>query len=331
MTNAAYATATFGGETVTSNTDDAAVTVTDSSLCVFDRYPSTSDREFRLLFTPDVKQWPAYKLTASNPGQFYYNVLYAGEGTSVTIEMNIPYPFVTQGAMPVHAYGSVTPYVSDAGLDCFMPGDEGVAYGELVALADYSAENLDYVDDGDSEVGFGDYIVVSIPAPLVNGFVYANIHLDYGLKGGEDRYLPLSNGDGTDAVDSLYPTQVLIADHGEYVFGSEVDGQIGSDSVFSLNEFKKIPGVGGFVHTASGDPVVGAVVQLGIPGSVTKAAATSLQAVTDEDGWYMIEYKHVGKPQVYRMDVWDEDGNPIASDVEVPLKGNAYAEVSFTE
>jgi hypothetical protein len=310
-------------KTCTITNDDIPVgipAVTDSSLCVFDRDPGTPEREFRLLFTPDVKQGPAYKLTASNPGQYYYNVFYVGDGAgTATISMTIPYPFVTQGAMPVHTYSAVE-VVSINGLTCFSPTVEGLAYPISIELDSYAGT-------------FGTSTTISLTVDgLAEGdLVYANIHLDYGLKRGEDRYLPAANDGGTDAVDSSDTTQVLIADHGEYIFSSQVDGQTGSDSVFNLNEFKKIPGVGGFVHTASGDPVAGAVVQLGIPGSVTKAAATSLQAVTDEDGWYMIEYKHIGKPQVYRMDVWDEDGNPIASDVEVPLKGNAYTEVNFTE
>ena len=39
----------------------------DTGTCV-------EENQFRLLFTPDGRNWPAHKLTASNPGQFYYNL-----------------------------------------------------------------------------------------------------------------------------------------------------------------------------------------------------------------------------------------------------------------
>ncbi|MHC4178220.1 MAG: hypothetical protein ACYSWU_11985, partial [Planctomycetota bacterium] len=58
--------------------------------------------QFRTLFTPDVQNWIAYKLNASNPGQYYYNLISEGvPGDSVTLTIEVPYPFVTQGAVPV--------------------------------------------------------------------------------------------------------------------------------------------------------------------------------------------------------------------------------------
>ena len=79
--------------------------ITNSSLCTFDEDTGMTGDQFRLIFTPDMS--PAiYKLTASNPGQFYYNVIYVGAG-STTVTLTIPYPFVTQGAVPVHVYSDV--------------------------------------------------------------------------------------------------------------------------------------------------------------------------------------------------------------------------------
>ncbi len=79
--------------------------VTNSSLCGF-------GPNFRLVFTPDSRYYtsayPAYKLSDSNPGQFFYNVFYTNTGGTNTIKMDIPYPFVTQGAMPVHVYSGLT-------------------------------------------------------------------------------------------------------------------------------------------------------------------------------------------------------------------------------
>src|SRR5262249_49977238 len=79
--------------------------ITNSSLCTFDEDTSLTGDQFRLILTPDMS--PAiYKLTASNPGQFYYNVIYVGAG-STTVTLTIPYPFVTQGAVPLHVYSDV--------------------------------------------------------------------------------------------------------------------------------------------------------------------------------------------------------------------------------
>jgi len=62
--------------------------VTNSSLCTFDFVPNTPVSDFRLIFTPDTAT--IFKLNASNPGQFYYNVFYAGApGASVTLK--VPY------------------------------------------------------------------------------------------------------------------------------------------------------------------------------------------------------------------------------------------------
>ena len=78
---------------------------TDSALCYYDRQPEIPGQQFRLIFTPDMQMWPTYKLPASNPGQFYYNVFYVGTpGSTVNLNINIPYPFVTNGANPIQVH-----------------------------------------------------------------------------------------------------------------------------------------------------------------------------------------------------------------------------------
>ena len=85
--------------------------VTDSRLCYFDRDPGTPQREFRLIFTQDPQNMPFSKQTASNPGQYFYNVVVSGTpGDNVNLTLTIPYPFVTQGARPIHLYDDVTTY-----------------------------------------------------------------------------------------------------------------------------------------------------------------------------------------------------------------------------
>jgi hypothetical protein len=311
--------------TLTPAEDDATVTVlppsaaTDSSLCIFDRDPSTDDREFRLLFTPDMQNWPSFKLTATNPGQFYYNIFHIGEGPA-SYELTIPYPFVTQGAMPVHIYSDVHVTMNENGEPCFVSGGEATAIQELIEISDH-------IDtDGD---GKPDAVVISLANIPVDGeFSYLNIHLDYGLKGGEDRYERAANPDGTtDAVD-FETGEILIPDREQYLFSAAVNASpLDGDVLLNVNVFKRMAGVAGFVQDGEDNLIEGALVQLIIPEDV-KFKAAFLEALSDEDGWYMIKYKHKGRPTEFPIELWI-DGNLIMEGV-VPLKGNAFAEMHFT-
>src|SRR5262245_51101212 len=75
--------------------------VTDTQLCTFDLDSGTAGSQFRLLYTPDSGGY--WKLNATNPGQFYYNVF--DNNPTGKIQFTLPYPWVTQGAQPIHAYG----------------------------------------------------------------------------------------------------------------------------------------------------------------------------------------------------------------------------------
>ena len=55
--------------------------------------------------------------------------------------------------------------------------------------------------------------------------------------------------------------------------------------------------------------------------------------VTDQDGWYMIPYKHTGRLATYKLQVdtnrngaWNDSGDLL---LDVPLKANAYTERNF--
>ena len=72
--------------------------LTDSSLCEFDKEPDTLGEQFRLIFTPDTSI-SGWKLKASNPGQFYYSVMYYGPGDE-DVTITLPKPFVTQERYP---------------------------------------------------------------------------------------------------------------------------------------------------------------------------------------------------------------------------------------
>src|SRR5262249_43608519 len=69
--------------------------VTDSSLCTFDVDGDTTGNQFRLIYTPDQSA-SIWKLNGSNPGQYYFNVIYTGAGNT-TVNVTVPYPFVTNG------------------------------------------------------------------------------------------------------------------------------------------------------------------------------------------------------------------------------------------
>jgi len=211
---------------------------TDSALCYYDRAPEIEGQQFRLIFTPDMQLWPAYKLPASNPGQFFYNVFYTGEDPA-SFDISIPEPFVTQGANPVHVYTDVSVVEKD-GFKCFEP-------------------------DYESEIYAGD--LENLPEDLPGGFLYVAIHLDYSLKG-TTGYIPNANNDAL-SPDGL---TVLIPNLDDYIFsvgGSQTDSQI----LQNVNEFKKIPGFGGLVMVGS-EPLAGAPVKIYLNGNLLDTATT---------------------------------------------------------
>jgi len=200
---------------------------TDSELCTFDYDTGTDEHDFDLLFTPKK---PAYELTASNPGQFFYNVFYVGDGPA-TIELALPYPFVTQGARAVHVYGDVGMDVNGDGQMCFTPGEELAAYRVSVKLGDHV--------DTDGDGALDSAIVTLTDVPVTGGFAYLNIHLDYGLKKGTERYAELANPDGTnDAVDPD-TGDVLIADRTPYTFWVQFGGApLDGGAIVNVNKFQ---------------------------------------------------------------------------------------------
>src|SRR5207244_3433006 len=125
----------------------ACASVTDSALCQFDTDTTQCNgtpggRVFNALFTPDVQLWPAYKQNASNPGQFYYNLVFQGtEGSTYPLTITIPWPFITVGAVPVHVYDAkdVTIQKGTNGLTCFTPPGTAIATStQQITLADWA-------------------------------------------------------------------------------------------------------------------------------------------------------------------------------------------------
>jgi hypothetical protein len=204
--------------------------VTDSSLCTF-----TSP--FRLIYTQDPTAMPCYKLTASNPGQFYYNMSYLGAGErTVTFYITVPYPFVTQGAQPIHAYDSLT-IQNSGGQTCLTPGNPIYVSSDQVTLASYGPNPV---------VGVTTYTFHETVPLSSLGYVYLNIHLNYGLK----KFGGYASGgtSGNDAVgcagSSVIPIPDLQAHNLFYNFGYTVGNVTVSTlpGVQSANDFGNNPG-----------------------------------------------------------------------------------------
>ena len=279
--------------------------ITDTSLCTFDIDPNTTGSQFRLIFTPDTNSPATWKLNASNPGQFYYNVF--DNAPTDTINFMLPYPFVTQGAVPIHVYSSVT-IATVNGQTCLIPVTEIAHSSAQVTLASYSDTN------GDGSVGFGDTATVSVTFSSPSGFAYANIHVDYGLKG----TINYSKDAHNNAIDATTLAS-RIPDNQSYTF-SENDGAPDSQSVSSRNSFKRDPGIAGLVRRSGTDaPVPNA--QVVILGDGKKQTVS-----TDEDGWYMWQYKYTGKPAAFTVKLLA----PYNLSQTVTLKSNGFVVVSFT-
>jgi hypothetical protein len=284
--------------------------VTDSMLCTF-------NSPFRLIFTQDPTNMPCYKLTASNPGQYYYNMTYQAPpgtpaGTPVTFTIALPYPFVTQGAQPIHAYSGVTIY-SSGGQTCLTPGTPIYVSPHQVTLGSYGSSPA---------VGTTTTTLTETVLLPANGFIYLNIHLDYGLKkaGGYT-----SDGSGNAiACSTSHPAPV--PNNTYYQFSYAVAG----NTVYTLprvqsgNDFKKNPGAGGLAtHSTSLNPAPGGT-------AVLKDSNKNVlgSAVTDSDGWYMISYKYTGKATTFYVTLTPAGGGTAQTNT-ITLKANGYMQSDF--
>jgi hypothetical protein len=278
--------------------DSCQSAVTSSSLCIFDVDATLEGDEFRLIYTPDPANQSASKLNASNPGQFYYNVFYFGDGNE-TVQLNLPYPFVTQGAVPIHIYSGVT---TNEDTTCLLPGTEVANRSTQVTLGSYTPQ------------AFGSTATVEVTLPsLPGGFAYINIHLDYGLKG-TGNYAKNATNDAIDATSLV----VRIADKKAYTFSDNATP--GSDTVISENAFKKNPGIGGIL-LKNGNSQPMSNVKVEIRDSSNKLAGT---VYTDVDGWYMWQYKYTGKAATFTVKV--PSSNQSQS---VTLKSNGFVMANF--
>jgi uncharacterized repeat protein (TIGR01451 family) len=337
--------------------DDARVTqsppisLTNSSLCTFDTNPGVAGRQFKRLFSQDAQSFPYYRLTATNPGQFFYNLSVSGTpGEKKKITLELPFPFVTQGAQPIHVYDGVDIVYNPDATFCFVPGNTTASIQEFVVLKDYGVRKLPGIDPepvayADAQ-GYNRHLThtveleITIPA---TGFAYVNQHLDDGLKGpkvdlnGDGTFDTLRYAKGT-GDNALWPTslgthlgQVLIPELRTHTFKVSWPDGGGEDSVQNDNDFKKNPGVGGRLTIGStdiGTPIEDCVVQLRNPSGTIVAAAK-----TDTDGFYLITWKHTGKEALYSVEIIVQPPGtttPIVPVTQtVSLKANGVAAVDF--
>jgi hypothetical protein len=321
--------------------------VTSSSICTFNVTDACSapGREFKLIYTPEGKMWPAYKLNGSNPGQYYYNLFVEGD-TSVTVQ--IPWPFITQGAMPVHVYNAAD--VTTTGTCLTYPAG-GEAFDLTISIADRlngksaAGANGGFVDCPGPLSGLpgppappDDVCTIQVPLPSADGYFVA-IHLDYGFKGltvdanpkdtFADRYDKAANLNAlVNTADNTGAVAIPQCYAHNFCHASGSGGESGcdiTDVVRNANEFKKIAGVFGRLTDQVGGPVSGHV-NLFRPSTGQIVG----QGDTDADGFYTVPYKHTGSQETYVVMMTSTNpGYPGGLNVNVALKANGYAEVNF--
>ena len=299
-------------------TNVPASAVTDTSFCPLDT--GGVDGRFRLTYVLDPQDM-SYRLNSSNPGQFYYNVFADGGATNpVALSIQIPYPFVTQGANSIQVHSMV---VDNNG--CFGPSGDDLTSQFTVAVTEAGGgTSTDVSPSGAPVIVLGDYggspsvgttqVTVNVDGTVPpSNLVYVTIHLDYGLK--------RTTGWEPGALDSPKPANngalgVTIADPESYSFmvsGDVIDTQTAT----SENNFKKDPGFIGVV-TFAGEPVSGVTVE--IRDSENNPLGSVL---TDENGIYFFYYKHKGKKAEFTVTAvgfWSET---------VLLKSNKWAIINF--
>lgn len=265
--------------------------------CTFDYDSSVAGRQFHLIYTPDVNNPTYFKLNASNPGQFFYNGFYIGNGGPVTV--TLPYPFVTQGAVPVQIYSGFTTSTSN-GQTCYTPVGSPVATSnQQITLGTYTGT-------------FGSTAKLTFTMPSGVGFAFFTVHMDYGLKNVEGMCSVVNTADASCTSPS---PSLLITNLQNYSF---TDGLNGISIIQNENQFKKDPGIGGLVTQAgTNNPTAGATVS--IYDSSNKQLGT---ATTDQDGWYMWQYKYTGKAATFVV----KTGTQSQS---VTMKSNGFLVVNF--
>jgi hypothetical protein len=278
---------------------------------------------------------PTYRLNATNPGQFYYNVFYVGTpGSTVNLNINIPYPFVTNGANPIQVHDGFSIvngcYVPSPSLGGFTigtasPTPTSPSGYQIIGFEDYSGQN---VGTSTTPVTVGGIVPGT-------GLVYVTIHLEYGLKGtpgwkkvdadGDSAFDDARNDHVTASgiYDPSGGSTVTIYDPQTYHFSFLGTGGISDDQYpQSFNAFKKSAGSAGQVLAAGTDDPIEPSAKVVLTNSSGKVIVESF---TDEDGVYWLNYKHTGKAATYYVKV-----PAYGKSQAITLKANGFVVVNFT-
>jgi hypothetical protein len=328
--------------------------VTTSGLCEFDEEPEKDGDQFRLAFSPDMQNWVSYKQNSTNPGQFYYNAIYDASTASdgVSFELVVPYPFVTQGATPLHVYDAEL--VPSNGSGCLDPQVPLMSAQTVIGLADWlqgdGYEVPDYLVCDQTLLGeTGDCVItIDIPQAVIEatsgGWIYLNLHLDYGLKGPHvdangddeaDRYDRAGFISEWGSSDALFNTDtndgdVAIADCSVHSFAHAVDTVPAfGDEAENLNIFKQAAGAFGHASCAeNGDPLMG-FIQLRREDNYAVAYTSEI----DVDGYYAAAFAHKGKPAYYYL-AWCDDAactTEYDATASFGLQSNGFVQVDLLD
>ena len=275
--------------------------ITNSSLCTFDTDANREGSQFNLNFTPQFNYHSGnYKLSSSNPGQFYYNIFWNGPADTdkANVVLKIPQPFQLfkdDLGQPIHVYDYADIATGVDGQYCLDPQGLMASYSK----ADITVEQKD---------GFNIYTIKGVPTGG-DGSFFLNVHLDYGYKGniGYERD-PSTNA----AVDrDGYPGSLAsISDNTTYAFSHSFDdGIIQGGAVYNNNQFKKITGVGASIlMDGSRDPITNQTLYL---TDKTGKQIIDVQK-SDADGWTFMTKSGPRKPADYKL-YWDIDRNGLSA------------------
>jgi hypothetical protein len=321
--------------------------------------------QFRALMTPDTKNFPAYKHNATNPGQFYYNLVHEGlPGDTLTIV--VPWPFVTQGGRPVHVYDAAKTIIDEDG--CFLPCfnsstacDALLANDTMISIDDWisggtnaSGVTCDMVCGPDG-VGTCSFDVVMPDNPEVDCVgegscsYYVNVHLDWGLKGPHVDANPCDDGHndrydigdqdtvfgGWDALANDFddpnnnsgPVAITNCRTFDFCHDTTSISSCGT-AEFSdgVENINIFKPIKGAFGTANSKSRGKAILE-GTPVELIRVDTGELirTSATDEDGYYTLDYKHTGPRADFRVNLLG--GYNLSTVVE--LRANGWAQVNF--
>jgi len=236
--------------------------VTNSRLCGFDADPDLLGQQFHLSFKRERhhdrdddrddrhegrdeddnerdreggREARMFRLRSSDPRGFFYNVFFFGTpGSSVTLDINIPYPFVTRGREPIRVHDGAR---IESG--CFVPSDPISGFtisgtGSVTASGALRVRLRDFAcQTPPTPVSSCRSVTVTVSGTVPSsGLVYVTLHLDYGLKGKSGFGRNAEN----DAIDR-WTRIALIPNLGSYTFGV-FGGMEDTQTIQNKNVFK---------------------------------------------------------------------------------------------